>query len=184
MSSSCLLPFWVPRRQMHFISVFLKVTFAPAHTFCKYRAWFHITQGRGTGKSSEELLLLQHYTEIHSLCVLTNHTTQKFFSAFSYCDPFWTSRILQENKIKCYLQEGFEPFSWTLCVCVKVFSCFFPSCLCPLIMSYLWLHRYDAFTGTTRIVQKFRSSTFQMVQKQEVVQPTGAGRSTWNFRHA
>lgn len=90
-SFSCWLPFRVPRTQRHFISAFLKVTFAPAHTFCKYRSQFHISQGRDIGKCTcsatpDELLLFCYYIEIYSLCVLNNQSTYKFFSAFSYCD--------------------------------------------------------------------------------------------------
>jgi len=90
-SFCCLLPYRVPRRQRDFISAFLKVTFAPAHTFCKYRARFRVGQDRDTGKytcsvTPDELLLFCYYTEIYLLCVLTNQSTHKFFFAFSYCD--------------------------------------------------------------------------------------------------
>lgn len=81
-----------------------------------------MAQGGGTGKLSEELLLLQHYIEIHSLCVLINQTTQKLFSAFSYCDPIWTSCVLAGELNQMLFTRRFEPFSWALCVYVKVFN--------------------------------------------------------------
>lgn len=164
MSSSCLLPFWVPRRQRHFISVFLKVTFAPAHTFCKYRARFHNGQGGGTAKSMSsatpgELLLIQHYIEIHSLGVLTNQTMHKFFSAFRCYVPIWTSCIPAGKSNQVLFMIRFEPFSWTLCVCVKVFSCFFlplPFNNVLLVTAQIWCFHWD-YTACPE-VQKFNLS--------------------------
>lgn len=87
---------------------------------------FHISQGRGTGKSmcsatSEELLLLQHYSEIHSLCVLCVKPHTNYFLLSASVIPFGLPVYLQENKIKCYLWEGLNP-SPGLCVFVMLFS--------------------------------------------------------------
>lgn len=87
---------------------------------------FHISQGRGTGKSmcsatSEELLLLQHYSEIHSLCVLCVKPHTNYFLLSASVIPFGLPVYLQENKIKCYLWEGLNP-SPGLCVFDMLFS--------------------------------------------------------------
>lgn len=120
-SFSCLLPFWVPRRQRHVVSACLKVTFAPAHTLCKYRAQFPIGRDRDTGKCTcsatpDELLLFCYYTEIYSLSVswrINPHINSFLPSAIvilELCSPFTFSVYSQENDIKCYLQEGLNPY--------------------------------------------------------------------------
>lgn len=163
MSSSCLLPFWVPRRQRQFISVFLKVTFAPAHTFCKYKARFHNGQGRGTGKSmcseTSGELFLQHCVEIHSVSWLIKLCTNSLLLSAAVF-PFGLTVYLQENQIKCYLWEGLNP-SPGLCVCAKVFFMLFsfmplPFNIVLLATAQIWCFLWD-YTACPE-VQRFNLS--------------------------